>query len=98
MARQPQPSRPLRRGVDGYEYTEEQEDRLNRTFASVFSSNAGQEVLGYLRSITVNTAITPSDGGTNVLWHREGMRTLYGIIDNRVQQGHQANVKDTNNG
>ena len=90
MVKQPQTQ--VRKGPDGYDRPAEQEDQLNKTFASVFAGPNGQLVLGYLRSITVNTAITPNDGASNVLWHREGMRTLYAIIDNRVQLGHQANV------
>lgn len=73
-------------GPDGIVRELEKEATLNALFASVFSREDGREVLRYLRSVTIEAVagpgVTPDE-----LMHREGMRFLVGIIEQRVGRG-----------
>ena len=76
-------------GPDGTIRTVAQEDQLNKIFAACFRSPAGHEVLGYLRSITINTVVGP-EASDAALRHKEGMRFLFGVIDARINAGHSS--------
>lgn len=73
-------------GCDGISRTQKKEDELNKLIAGVFSSAGAVEVLRYLRSITIEAV-----GGPNItpneLMHREGMRYLVAIIEQRKARG-----------
>jgi hypothetical protein len=73
-------------GPDGIVRSPEREIELNSLFASVFSRGDGREVLRYLRSISIEAV-----GGPGVkpdeLMHREGMRYLVGIVEQRIGRG-----------
>lgn len=79
-----QPNKEL--GPDGVLRPAEVEQRLNRTLATVFAGAAGQSALEYLRSITVNWVSGPNESDAS-LRHREGMRFLYAVIEQRVERG-----------
>ena len=76
-------------GSDGISRSKVENDLINMNIASLFSSETGQEVLKYLRSITIELV-----NGANVsdaeLRHLEGQRFLVGLIEQRIQQGHRA--------
>lgn len=76
-------------GSDGISRSRVENDLINMNIASLFSSETGQEVLKYLRSITIELV-----NGANVsdaeLRHLEGQRFLVGLIEQRIQQGHRA--------
>jgi len=78
--------KPGRLGPDGIVRPQEDEDKIDAHFAACFSTPAGREVLRHLRAITIEAvagpAITP-----NELMHREGMRFLAAIIEQRVERG-----------
>jgi len=59
---------------------------LNQLVSGVFSSTGGKEVLKYLRSITIESVAGPYIN-PNELMHREGMRHLVGIIEQRIARG-----------
>lgn len=82
MANQQQP----RLGPDGNIYSRDDDDRLNKLFASVFGRGAGKEVLAHLRSITIEMVAGPNITDAE-LRHREGARHLVGIIEARVRKG-----------
>lgn len=73
-------------GPDGIARTPDKEAELNKLFAGIFGSEGGREVMRYLRSITIESVagphITP-----NELMHREGMRYLVGIMEQRIAGG-----------
>lgn len=73
-------------GADGIIRTPKQEDNLNKTFAGVFSGDAGREVIRYLRSITIESVAGPAID-TNQLMHKEGQRFIVGIIERRIARG-----------
>tara|TARA_A100000172_G_scaffold49791_1_gene31204 strand:- start:1822 stop:2130 length:309 start_codon:yes stop_codon:yes gene_type:complete len=82
----------LRRGkpvatLDGFNRGNDEESRLNSIFAAIFSDGGGREALDYLRSVTVNAVLAPSQCEPNALLHLEGQRYLVHLIDKRVEQG-----------
>lgn len=77
-------ARGARHGPDGFARSPEAEERLNALCRTLFTSPAGQEVMEYLRSITVN-AVMPPNASDAELRDREGMRRLVGILDQRMK-------------
>ncbi len=73
-------------GPDGIPRSPDKEEELNKIFNGVFSGAAGTEVLRYLRSITIEAVSGPNITSTE-LFHREGMRYLVGIIEQRISRG-----------
>lgn len=72
--------------VDGFARSVEAEKRLNELFAAKFSDPAGQEILTYLRSISINHIQGPAvDDGE--LRHIEGQRYHQAIIERRIDLG-----------
>ncbi len=67
-----------------------EENRINKLYASIFSTDAGKEVLAHLKSITVDSVSGPNVE-TNQLFHMEGSRFLYAVIQNRVNKGKENN-------
>jgi len=78
--------RPLVLGPDGITRSPEKEDELNKLMAGIFSSQGGKEALRYLRSITIESVSGPNIN-PNELFHREGMRFLVGLIEQRILRG-----------
>ncbi len=75
-------------GPDGITRRPEDEAKLNDLAAATFSSAGGQEFLRYLRSITIEAVAGPQITDAE-LRHREGMRYLVGIIEQRIDKGNQ---------
>jgi hypothetical protein len=73
-------------GPDGMRRPQEAERRLNAIALAVFSSPEGQELLAYLRSITLNRVSGP-EVSTDALRHHEGMRFLFQVIAARIERG-----------
>ena len=78
--------RPLSLGPDGITRSPDKENELNKLAAGIFASQGGKEFLRYLRSITTQAVLGPH-AATNELFHREGMRFLVGIIEQRIARG-----------
>ena len=77
-------------GVDGLIRSNEEEKVISLNVASLFNTDLGQEVMKYLRSITIEYV-----NGANVtndeLRHIEGQRYIVGLIEQRIN--HANNVK-----
>ena len=73
-------------GPDGIVRTPEEEGHLNELLAGVFSSGGGKDALAYLRSITIEAVGGPSITDSE-LRHREGMRYVVAIIEQRIAKG-----------
>jgi hypothetical protein len=73
-------------GPDGVKRTARLEHEINDLFAAAFATGAGREALKHLRSITIETVAGPHVSSEE-LRHREGMRHLVGIIEERVKRG-----------
>lgn len=75
-------------GLDGIPRSKAKEDKISLDITSLFSKPTGQEVLKYLRSITIEMVGGPdiSDGA---LRHLEGQRHIVGLIERHIQRGHK---------
>ena len=74
--------------LDGVARSEAQEIRINDAFASVMKTEAGNFIMGYLKSITVNRA-GGVDISDNHLRHLEGQRYLVFLMEKRIQMGQE---------
>lgn len=76
--------------IDGFVRTASADEKISQNIAGLFSSDAGREVLRYLRSITIESV-----SGANIsdaeLRHLEGQRYLVGLIERRIK--HAEKVK-----
>jgi hypothetical protein len=73
-------------GIDGVQRSAEVDRQISQVMASVFSSPSGQEVLRYLRSVTIEMVNGPAVS-VNELMHMEGQRYLVGLIERRISHG-----------
>lgn len=74
-------------GIDGVIRPKNDEVIISKNIASLFESETGQEVLKYLRSITIEYVNGPSVT-TEELRHIEGQRYLVGVIEQRIKHAH----------
>lgn len=74
--------------IDGIARPKKVDEHLDKLASATFSTPAGKQFLNYLRSITLNAPLGPH-ASTNELWHKEGMRYLFGIIHTRKEKGDQ---------
>ena len=81
--------------IDGVSRTQTAEDKINTTVLSCFITDAGQEPIKYLRQITIESV-----AGYNItseeLRHREGMRFLVGLIEQRIKEGKNVRARESN--
>lgn len=76
-------------GPDGHYRTDEEERRLNLIVLAALGTPSGEEVMKYLRSITIEVAAGPKITDAE-LRHLEGMRFLTGLLSQRINLGHKA--------
>lgn len=69
--------------IDGRLYTKETDDQIDALAHATFSSEAGSLFLQYLKSITLNTVLTPK-ATADELRHMEGARWLVSIMQGRM--------------
>ena len=79
-------------GVDGIQRSAQADVIISQNVAEVFSSPTGQEVLRYLRSITIEMVHGPNVT-TEELRHVEGQRYLVGLIERRMQHAHRSKTE-----
>lgn len=73
-------------GIDGVQRGSALDKQISQNVASVFSTPTGQEVLRYLRSVTIEMVNGPAVSA-NELMHMEGQRYLVGLIERRIAHG-----------
>ncbi len=73
-------------GLDGRRYPTDVEAGLNLLCARVLGTSDGQQLLNYLRGITLNLAF-PGSVATNELLHMEGQRYIVGLLMARHKAG-----------
>jgi len=73
-------------GPDGLKRPPKFEHNLNESFAIIFSSAAGKDVLDYLKSVTTGRVLPPGLDA-NAYPYQEGARWLMGIIATRIKDG-----------
>jgi hypothetical protein len=76
-------------GIDGFQRSKAEDDRISQNIAEVFSSPTGAEVLRYLRSVTIEMVSGPAVT-TNELMHMEGQRYLVGLLERRIAHGRRS--------
>ena len=76
-------------GVDGYQRNSDRDSEISRNVAEIFESPTGNEVLRYLRSITIEMVNGPNVT-TEELRHLEGQRYIVGLIEQRIAHGHRS--------
>lgn len=81
-------------GLDGLTRSKKREEELNKLAVGTFSGQGSKEFLRYLRSITIESACGPHVS-PNELFHREGMRFLVGLIEQRIARGNHERTNDT---
>jgi hypothetical protein len=76
-------------GVDGIERPQITDKQISQNVAEIFSTATGQEVLKYLRSVTIEMVNGPAVS-PNELMHMEGQRYLVGLIERRIAHGRRS--------
>lgn len=76
-------------GIDGLQRSEALDNQISENIAEVFSTPTGNEVLRYLRSITIEMVNGPAVS-SNELMHMEGQRYLVGLIERRIAHGRRS--------
>ena len=74
--------------IDGVPRSPEAEKKLNELVASVFVGPNGQEVIKYLRSISIDAVSGPNVTNEH-LRHLEGMRYIVAILLKRITSHNQ---------
>lgn len=73
-------------GLDGMIRSEQAEYELNALIASALNNPAGESMMDYLKSITLNNVTGPGIDDM-ALRHLEGQRFLVGILARRMEKG-----------
>ena len=76
-------------GIDGLQRKSEHDVQISKNVAQIFSSPTGNEVLRYLRSITIEMVHGPNVT-TEELRHVEGQRYIVGLIEQRIAHAHRS--------
>jgi hypothetical protein len=71
-------------GVDGFPRRKEEDEKISQDVAALFRTEAGQEVLRYLRSVTLD-AVAGGGISDGELRHLEGQRFLVAMIERRIK-------------
>ena len=75
-------------GLDRIARKQTDENKISLNIGALFSEPTGQEVLKYLRSITIEMVSGPNIS-TDELRHLEGQRYLVGLIERHIQRSHK---------
>jgi hypothetical protein len=84
-APQPQPPYPL---IDGFRRTPEKEKEINQLVGHALGDAAGEALLDYLKSITINAVCGP-EIAERALFHLEGQRFIVSVLMNRLNLARQ---------
>ena len=74
--------------LDGFQRNKENDEKISLDIQALFSTPSGQQVLKYLKSITIETVNGPNVTDME-LRHLEGQRYLVGLIDRRIQHANK---------
>ena len=75
-------------GPDGLRRPPKVEREINECFSIIFAGAAGQKVLDYLKSVTINRVLEPGLP-ENTYSYSEGARWLMGVISTRIKDGEE---------
>jgi len=74
--------------LDGFQRNRINDARISTDVAELFSTDLGQQVFKYLKSITIDAVNGPNVTDAE-LRHLEGQRYIVGLIDRRIQHAHR---------
>lgn len=75
-------------GLDGFQRDKVDDSKISLNIASLFSGPSGQEVLSYLRSITIEQ-VNGAGVSDAELRHMEGQRYIVGLLESRIRHAHR---------
>lgn len=75
-------------GIDGYQRSKELDEQISQNVAQLFTSDTGQAVLKYLRTITIDL-VHGANVSTEELRHIEGQRFIVGLLNARINHAHK---------
>ena len=81
---------PKHLGVDGFPRSKEEDKIISQNINSLFKTPNGQEVLKYLKSVTIE-AVSGSNISDAELRHLEGQRYIVALIVKRINHGQRIN-------
>ena len=80
-------------GIDGFRRKKSEDAIISKNVASLFSTDTGKEVLRYLRSITIES-VNGAAVSNDELRHVEGQRYIVGLIEGRINHGHNVKINE----
>lgn len=80
-------------GIDGIQRSTDEDLKVSLNVAHIFNTPTGNEVLKYLRAITIEMVNGPNVS-TEELRHVEGQRYIVGLIEQRIAHAHRSKIKD----
>jgi hypothetical protein len=81
-------------GIDNFPRSKSNDEKISKDIRSVFRTPNGQEVLKYLRSITIEAVTGPAASDAE-LRHLEGQRYLVGLIERRIKHAEKVERNGT---
>ncbi len=76
-------------GIDGIQRSTDEDLKVSLNVAQIFNTPTGNEVLKYLRTITIEMVNGPNVS-TEELRHVEGQRYIVGLIEQRIAHAHRS--------
>ena len=81
-------------GIDNFPRTKQIDEKLSKDVRALFRTPNGQEVLKYLRSITIEAVTGPAASDAE-LRHLEGQRYLVGLLERRIKHAEKVEKNGT---
>jgi len=81
-------------GIDNFPRSKENDEKISKDIRAAFRTPNGQQVLKYLRSITIEAVTGPAASDAE-LRHLEGQRYLVGLIERRVKHAEKVEKNGT---
>ena len=75
-------------GLDGFQRDKTEDSKISLNIASLFATPSGEEVLSYLRSITIEQ-VNGAGVSDAELRHMEGQRYIVGLLESRIRHAHR---------
>jgi|TARA_R110001606_G_scaffold382930_1_gene544937 hypothetical protein len=81
-------------GIDNFPRSKENDEKISKDIRAAFRTPNGQQVLKYLRSITIEAVTGPAASDAE-LRHLEGQRYLVGLIERRFKHAEKVEKNGT---
>jgi hypothetical protein len=81
-------------GIDNFHRSKANDEKISKDIRALFRTPNGQEVMKYLRSITIEAVTGPAASDAE-LRHLEGQRYLVGLIERRIKHAEKVEKNGT---